>query len=388
MTTANNIRITRKKSKEMIHKDMVADGGEMALERIAQVNSVLRIMKESFAKLKISLILPHFFQNPNMILQRLSGNDYETCTRLIKEYIREKKSESDFKSPHTNYRLIKIIDYFHENCKFLDNLSDCLDEMISENDKALLEAFQLLQNITEERLKKSAISELNKEKKIHEIYHENETMKKNIQITQRQLKTQRINLRWKLAAKEGIIQKYEDDLSFRKYDNNVKIKQEIIKSCRSIKQIHSASTIKQKELQEELERTRALYEKQLKDNLKQEKIARDEKNKLLIQLQSLIKKFDQTIGDKIVENMNLQEQYEKQKQLFDEFMVVYSSEEAEYFRIVRNKEEEEKRQQEQKILLFMMNRAARTIQKRWRRFRKQRSRKQAKKGKGKKGKKK
>lgn len=86
--------------------------------------------------------------------------------------------------------------------------------------------------------------------------------------------------------------------------------------------------------------------------------------------------------------MFLQSEYERQKQLFDEFMIEYNAEEAEYDRIVRAKEEEEKRQQEQKILLFMMNRAARVVQKHWRKFRKA-QRKAAKKGKGRgKGKKK
>uniref|UniRef100_A0A1I8MM88 Dynein regulatory complex protein 10 n=1 Tax=Musca domestica TaxID=7370 RepID=A0A1I8MM88_MUSDO len=365
------------------------DNDELSLERMAQVNSVLRILTESIEKLKISLILPHLFENPITLRQHLDDTDYRYCEKLIMEYIRERKlkSHSSDSEPHLDYRLIKIIDYFHENYNVLECITDMADDL-SPKDKSLLQAFELLHKITEQRLKKSAISELNKEKKIHEIFHENETVKKNIKMTQRQLKKQRINLQWKLAAKEAMIQKYEESLSFRKYDNNVKIKQEIIKSSRSIRQIHAASAVKQKELQEELEHIKANYEKVLKDNLKQEKIARDEKNKLLIQLQSLIKKFDQTIGDKMIENMNLQEEYEKQKQLFDEFMLEYSREEEEYNRIVRTKEEEEKRKQEEKILLFMMNRAARTIQRRWLRFRKQRSRKQAKKGKGKKGKKK
>ncbi|XP_059225006.1 uncharacterized protein LOC106082558 isoform X2 [Stomoxys calcitrans] len=380
---SSDIEMKRKPSKEAFQKNLTVDVGEMSLQRLAQINSVLRILTESIEKIKISLILPHIFENALELRQHLEPTAYDNCKKLIVEYLREKNTETDPKTPHLNYRLIKIIDFFHENCNSLKFLSDCWDNGLSENDKSLVEAFQLLQNIAEERLRKSALSEFNKEKKIHEIYHENETLKKNIQTIQRQLKSQRINQRWKFAAMGGVTQKYEENLSFRKYDNNVKIKQEIIKSSRCIKEIHLTSTSKQKELQEELDRIRALYEKQLKENLKQEQIAKDKKL-----LQTLIKKFDQTIGDKIIENMNLQEEYEKQKMLFDVFMMVYSSEEAEYLQIVRTKEDEEKRQQEQKILLFMMNRAARTIQKRWRRYRKMRSRKQAKKGKGKKGKKK
>lgn len=75
---------------------------------------------------------------------------------------------------------MKVIDFFHENYNILEVMPDWLD-VLSDDDKSLVEAFQLLQKNTEQRLKKSALSELTKEKKIHEIYHENETLKKNIQ---------------------------------------------------------------------------------------------------------------------------------------------------------------------------------------------------------------
>lgn len=74
---------------------------------------------------------------------------------------------------------MKVIDFFHENYNILEVMPDWLD-VLSDDDKSLVEAFQLLQKNTEQRLKKSALSELTKEKKIHEIYHENETLKKNI----------------------------------------------------------------------------------------------------------------------------------------------------------------------------------------------------------------
>lgn len=44
---------------------------------------------------------------------------------------------------------------------------------------------------------------------------------------QGKLHNQKINLRWKLAAKDGIIKKYETDLAFKKWDNNVRIREEL-----------------------------------------------------------------------------------------------------------------------------------------------------------------
>lgn len=44
------------------------------------------------------------------------------------------------------------------------------------------------------------------------------------------LKSQRINWKWKLAAKEVIIQKYDKDLATCRYENNIKIKKEMYKA--------------------------------------------------------------------------------------------------------------------------------------------------------------
>lgn len=93
------------------------------------------------------------------------------------------------------------------------------------------------------------------------------------------------------------------------------------------------------------------------------------RNNLLFQFQSLVRKFDQTIGCKIKESMGLQDGYEKEKKRFDSFLSAYCQQEVEYEQVVQAKKHEEKRHHEQKILLFMMNRSARVIQKHWRRFR-------------------
>lgn len=81
--------------------------------------------------------------------------------------------------PHLNYRLIRVIDFFQENFHCLEYFIDWLNDL-SAPEKSIIESFQLLQSISEQRLKKSATAELNKEKRIHKIYHENENLKKNI----------------------------------------------------------------------------------------------------------------------------------------------------------------------------------------------------------------
>lgn len=63
---------------------------EISLERMAEVNSVLRIIAESIEKLKICLILPQIFDNPMILQKSLNSADYEYCKSLIDEYIQEK----------------------------------------------------------------------------------------------------------------------------------------------------------------------------------------------------------------------------------------------------------------------------------------------------------
>lgn len=62
----------------------------MSMERTAQVDSVVRIISDSIEKLKISLILPHIFENPIMLREHLGNTEYSYCIRLVEEYIKEK----------------------------------------------------------------------------------------------------------------------------------------------------------------------------------------------------------------------------------------------------------------------------------------------------------
>ncbi|KAI9583091.1 hypothetical protein GQX74_012308 [Glossina fuscipes] len=286
-----------KKPKIRIDSEDSAEKTGMSAERTVQMNSVLTILSDSIEKLKISLILPRLLERPCILRKVLDNTKYSHCLKLIEDYINERQDSKDETSSYLDYRLIKIIDFFHINTNILELLPGWMDEL-DDNDVSLLKAFKLLRWITEQRLNKSAVEELKKEKKIHEIFHENEKFKKNIEEFKHQLKSQRINLRWKLAAKES----------------------------------------------------------------------------LLLQLEALIKKFDQSIGDKMREKIVLEEEYAKQKKIFDEFMIIFREKEAEYEVAVVQKEQEEREQQEKKLAFFIMNRAARIIQRFYRKYRKAKKR--------------
>lgn len=94
------------------------------------------------------------------------------------------------------------------------------------------------------------------------------------------------------------------------------------------------------------------------------------RNKLILQLQAIIKKYDHSIGEKMIENMELAEEHKKAKKALDEYMIGFLKVERVYKRIVVKREEEEARHRQHRVLLFAMNRAAIKIQKYWRKWKK------------------
>lgn len=94
------------------------------------------------------------------------------------------------------------------------------------------------------------------------------------------------------------------------------------------------------------------------------------RSKLLIQLENILHKYDSSVCEKLRENLELEDMFKVAKKELDEFMVLYRKEEAVYKNIVVKYEKEEQRKQQQRILLYMMNRAARKIQRYWQKWRK------------------
>jgi len=106
------------------------------------------------------------------------------------------------------------------------------------------------------------------------------------------------------------------------------------------------------------------------------------RNKLILQLQAIIKKYDHSIGEKMIENMQLTDEHQKAKKALDEYMVGFRKVERVYKQIVVKREEEEARRRQHRILVFAMNRAATKIQKYWRKWKKHMRRKNRRNKKG------
>ncbi|XP_002138253.2 golgin subfamily A member 6-like protein 1 [Drosophila pseudoobscura] len=355
--------------------------------RTLRIECVLKFLQEAIEIVKISVLLPKLFADPPNLRRVLEGTSYEEILKpvedLLESHMTQSGSEPTFPIDH---QTIRILDYFQKNYQIYKFFPQLMRNL-SDRDRTLIASLALLLDIAKEHLYRSSKSEISKERMLHQMYHKNEDIRKRLHNVRRDLTKRRVMEKWRMAATAIYLLKIENDLAYKKWQNNVRIQNEITKCSRAMRTNHRNSLEKQKELEEQLQIAREAYAKLTQKHLLEEQDARNEKNKLLLQLQSLVKKYDANMGDVIRENLVLQDQYMVAKKELDKFMVVYRREEAVYNDIVVRREQEERRRQQQRLVVFMMNRAASKIQKYWRKWRKDQRKKnkrlkKAKKGKG------
>ncbi|KAM8712010.1 hypothetical protein ACLKA7_012516 [Drosophila subpalustris] len=337
---------------------------DFARIRETQIDNVLRIIHTAIERIKMSLILPKLGDDMDHLRSVLKGGMYAPAIGLIEKL----QTLDTVKVQILNHDVLKIIDYFHRNYQIYQ-LFPRLVNLLSNDDKKLIVACETVLAVAERHLWRTAKSEISMERQLHVMYHEREELRSRTAYYHKKLKSRYAVLRWKQAVKFLILEKLETDLANRKWKNSVRIQNEIEKRSRILRDVHKNTVQKQKDLEEELEKAKVEYEHLITSITVNEKEARAEKNKLLIQLENILQKFDTNIGEKIRENLELEDQYKAAKKELDIFMVSYRKEEAIYNKIVVKYEQEEQRKQQQRILLFMMNRAARQIQKYWLKWR-------------------
>ncbi|ALC41838.1 CG13168 [Drosophila busckii] len=347
--------------------------------RIPQIERVLETLDVAVERIKMSVVLPKLIQRLDDIRDVLMGTQYEEAI-----YLMERLKVLDVaKGQPLNQEILGILDWFQTNHTIYKKFPRIYNNLPAE-DRKLIKAFEVLYEVAAKHLERTSASEISMERKLHEIFHQNKDLQTRIERYKQQLNSLHARLHWKSAAKRVVLDKCEDDLANRKWQNSVIIQNEIDKRSKLIRANHLESITKQTEMEEELEKAKAEYQVLAHKNLMTEKEARAEKAKLLIQLQSINQKYDTNISEKLRENLYLEDEYLAAKKELDTFMILYRKEELIYKRIVSQYEEEERRKQQTRIVVFMMNRAARQIQKYWRRWKidmRKKAKRLAKKGK-------
>ncbi|XP_034661410.1 dynein regulatory complex protein 9 [Drosophila subobscura] len=344
--------------------------------RLIQIGCVIDVVAESIERVKISMILPKLLDNPTFMAKVLRGTQYEKAVDLVESFVRRREFIlKEKRPPLMDHGIIKIIDYFQRNNQMYKMFPTYYNNM-REEEKKLLVAFEMLFDLAKERLYRTSADVIAQERKLHAMYLENEGIKANVDLLKKKIHSQKMTLKWKMAAKEAYLKKYEDMLAKKKREKNERIQNEIDKCTRIVKKNQKESLEKQAVLEAELEKDRHIYEQTTKQNLHEEMEEREEKNKLLLQLQGLIKKYDHSIRDKMVENLELTDQYTKAKKELDAFMVGHRQIERVYKEVVVKHEDQERRARQNRILNFTMNRAASKIQVYWKKWKKAQQKKE------------
>ncbi|EDW97882.1 uncharacterized protein LOC6537625 [Drosophila yakuba] len=341
---------------------------EFATVRIVQIGCVLNVLAEAIERVKISLIMPKLLEHPAHMAKILNGTKYEKAVHLVESFVRRREFIlREKRPPLMDHGIIQIIDFFQRNSRIYLLFPSYYNHM-GENEKKLLKAFEMLYDLAKDRLYRTSTDAIAQERQLHAMYKQNEVVKTQVEELHQKIQDQKAAIRKRMADKEAYLQNYEDLLMKKKREKNERIQKEIDRCTRLVKANKKLSLERQADLEEQLQKTRNNYTLTTNTYLKQEKIFREEKNKLLIQLQALIKKYDHSIGEKMIENMELAEEHKKAKKALDEYMIGFRKVERVYKQIVVKREEEEARQRQHRILLFAMNRAAIKIQKYWRKW--------------------
>ncbi|TDG45855.1 hypothetical protein AWZ03_007710 [Drosophila navojoa] len=327
-------------------------------------------MREAFERVKISLILPKLIQDRAMVKNVLTGTQYEPAIKLIEDFLRRRDIIlRERRQPLMDHGMIKIIDYFQRNMQIYTLFPKLMNDM-SKRESALLVTFAKLLKVAETHLKRDAYEQIAHERHLHMVLKEKQKLWDEIQKFQHVIEKHSIDENARALAKEQYVAKFMEERRLKKLRDDEKIERELEVSRRAMRANAKASRDKQIELADELEKVRYEDAKLTKESKKAEKEAREEKNKYEIQLQSIIKKYDAMMIEKFVENLELTDKLNEAKKKLDEYKVLYRREQRIYNEVVVKREKEEERKKQQMILKYMMNRAARKIQKYWRAWRK------------------
>ncbi|KAH8398997.1 hypothetical protein KR222_010474, partial [Zaprionus bogoriensis] len=367
--------------------------------RETQHEYLLHLLKVSIGCIKISLILPAMGSDLENTKKHLQGTLYEPAIKMVQRLQHLDKVNDQV----VNKEILQSILYFQRQYAMY-KLFPRLINQLSEEDKALIVAMETLYKVTKRHISRTAKAELEMERQMCEMYSKREEITARTTKMRQKLKSRAAVLRWKQACKSLTLNRMESELVQRKKVNRDALNRNMYvfyiysnfifanpfndirylysdRINRATVEYRKNSVLRQKSIEEVLEKATEHRDRLAATIAHKQKEICAEKNKLLIQLEVLIQKFDGNIVEKIRENLELGDQYVEAKKELDAFMKTYRREEKIYNRIVGQYELEQKRKHEDRILSFMMDRAARKIQNYWIAWRKaklKRERKQEK----------
>ncbi|XP_052861486.1 dynein regulatory complex protein 10-like [Anopheles cruzii] len=236
------------------------------------------------------------------------------------------------------------------------------------------------------KMKLTAQKDLAKEKILHRLWTRNERNKKEIRKIEDILVLKKEKLEESVQEKYAVIERCRRELAELAVQSRDQILQYMDDSDRQMYHYFERSDQRYESLLEDLTTTTKTYQQRLQEDLCVEKANRLKKMKLTQQLQSWLHKYDKDAGERTQELKQLVATLNTRQQEYDHWKgTIFDPQEKKYFDAMEEKRQIEIREQEERIEAFMMNRAAKVLQRAWRSVA-ERKRKMRGKGRGRKGK--
>jgi len=194
---------------------------------MVQIGCVLDVLAEAIERVKISLILPKLLEHPTHMAQILNGTKFEKAVHLVESFVRRREFIlREKRPPLMDHGIIQIIDFFQRNNKMYHLFPSYYNHM-SDNEKKLLTAFQMLYDLAKDRLYRTSTDAIAQERQLHAMYKRNEVVKEQVEVMRQKIEEQKVAIRTRMAAKEAYLQNYEDLLLKKKREKNERIQTEM-----------------------------------------------------------------------------------------------------------------------------------------------------------------
>ncbi|XP_017845967.1 uncharacterized protein LOC108602373 [Drosophila busckii] len=360
------------KKKHSLHTKRMLEATYFDLSLVRQniIENVLCVLRDAMERVRITLILPQILKDPDYMTKVLTGTKYQDVLPLVDDFMRRLTFIlKEKRSPLMDHAMVQIMDYFQRHYHMYELFPGYLNSL-GPQERKLHYAYERLIDISRYRLQKDAKQQVESECHIVSMMKENKELKADIAEMQAKLDKRTAHRLKKEAVVKAVLTNIQDEVNTKREKFEAVFQNESAKCQRTTRVSQRKHLDKMYHLDEELVQVRGQYRLHVSKQHQREKELRDEINKLQIQFQGVLKKYDYVIGEKQRENLLLLDQYDIAKQQLDIFMILYRKEEAIYKQIVVRREEKLKAERRHRIIVFSMNRAAAVIQKYWRKWRK------------------
>lgn len=192
-----------------------------------QIGCVLNVLAEAIERVKISLIMPKLLEHPAHMAKILNGTKYEKAVHLVESFVRRREFIlREKRPPLMDHGIIQIIDFFQRNSRIYLLFPSYYNHM-SDNEKKLLNAFEMLYDLAKDRLYRTSTDAIAQERQLHAMYKQNEVVKEQVEELRKKILDQKAAIRKSLADKEAYLQNYEDLLMKKKREKNERIQKEM-----------------------------------------------------------------------------------------------------------------------------------------------------------------